>query len=214
LAKKEVVPVEVSDISITNLPNLYPIGEEHILIKKVLGISLEKNKIPAEMGILVINVQTVLAIQEILKHTYIEGSKYITVADYTTGEAKVVRIKAGMQALRVLQKILGEKSGKDKFIGSGALAGAHLIQENELITDETNMIAYGNIINFSNIDSCIHCGYCSRNCPMNIPVKRIIARKQKNKNADISDFMPDRCLQCATCTYQCRGGINVMQYVK
>ncbi len=43
--------------TIATVPPRYPMGEEHFLIRQALGIPIESDTIPAEQGILVLNIQ-------------------------------------------------------------------------------------------------------------------------------------------------------------
>jgi Na+-translocating ferredoxin:NAD+ oxidoreductase RnfC subunit len=74
-------PTEKKIQTVYAVPNRYPIGAEKILIKEVLGITIAQNVIPADCGILVLNVQTVHAIYEAIYGNCKPNTKFITVAE-------------------------------------------------------------------------------------------------------------------------------------
>lgn len=213
IAAKESDTPHNSKIEIGLVPNRYPMGQEKILIKKVLGIDMEAVQIPAEHGILVLNAQTVLAIGEIAKGVYKKGNRYITVADYTNGEAVVAKISGETTAAEILKKTLGVRGGKDVFAGGGIMLG-HKVQKDEKVSAKTNFVAYGTNIEFNEASKCKKCGACARKCPMGIKVHKIVSTLEKDKNADVSMYQPELCINCGTCTYHCRAGKNTMSTVQ
>lgn len=213
LAAKDLGTPHNSKIEVSLVPNRYPMGYEKILIKRVLGIDLEAGQIPAEHGILVLNAQTVLAVNEIAKGVYQKGSRYITVADYTSGEAVVAKISGEITVTEILNKTLGVRGEKDIFAGGGIMLG-HKVQKDEKVSAKTNFVAYGTNIEFNDDSKCRKCGACARKCPMGIKVHKIVSTLEKDKNADVSIYHPELCINCGTCTYHCRAGKNTMNIVR
>ncbi len=213
LASKEACTVHNNRIEHTLVPNKYPMGQEKILIEKVLGIKLDAGQIPSEQGILVLNVQTVLAINEIAQGIYKKGSRYITVADFTSGEAIVAKINGNSTPSEILKKTLGVKEGKNIFAGGGIMFG-HKVQKDEKVSAKTNFVAYGQDIAFSEDSKCKKCGACAKKCPMGVKVHEIVSALEKDKNADISMYQPELCINCGTCTYHCRAGKNTMNTIQ
>ena len=197
---------------IYQIPNRYPMGEEHILIKEVLGIDLPTKDIPAEHGILVINLQTVETIGEILIGQYKPNTRYITVADYTYGQAAVAKVVNGMPVMDILQKVFGSPDSEKAYSGFGVM-GAIASSPETIISPITNMICYSQDFQYSDPTKCKKCGACSRKCPMSVSAKEIIQAYIKKHNDDLSKYNIDSCIGCATCNYHCRAGINVADVV-
>lgn len=208
LMKNEVI----EGIKVKNLPNRYPIGEEKILIKEVLKLEMDKEDIPAKKGILVLNVQTIIMIAEVAKGEFLKGSRYITVADYTNGEAKVAKVTYDMKVKEVLEKIWGKQAGKDIYAGGGIM-GAHQAKQDERITPLTNFVGYGDKVAYDNASKCKKCGNCSRNCPMGIKVHKVVADYAKNISSNMQQYGVQNCINCGTCTYLCQAGKNTMEIV-
>ncbi len=197
---------------IYQVPNRYPMGEEHILVKEVLGIDLSAKDIPAEHGILVINLQTVETIGEILVGQYKPNTRYITVADYTYGQAAVAKVVNGMPVMDTLQKVFGSPDGEKAYSGFGVM-GAIASSPETIISPITNMICYSQDFQYSDPTKCKKCGACSRKCPMSVSAKEIIQAYIKKLNDDLSKYNIDICIGCATCNYHCRAGINVADVI-
>lgn len=212
LAAKLMKNERIEGIKIKNIPNRYPIGAEKILIKEVLGVEMDKKDIPVKKGILVLNVQTIIMIAEIAKGEFLRGSRYITAADYTKGEAKVVKVTYEMKVKEVLEKVLGERAGKAVYAGGGIM-GAHQAEKDERITPFTNFVGYADKVAYDNASKCKRCGNCSRNCPMGIKVHKVMADYAKNINSNMQQYGVQNCINCGTCTFLCQAGKNTMEIV-
>ncbi|SFR72139.1 4Fe-4S dicluster domain-containing protein [Anaeromicropila populeti] len=199
----------VSGMEVKVLPNKYPVGAEKVVIKHVLNVELSRGEIPVHKGILVMNVQTVIAIGQIQKGTYLNNTRYITAADCTNGIAKAVRVDYGMSVEEVAAKVLGEKKEKKIYLGGGVM-DAHLLKNGETITETINFVGYGSGITYNNEAKCRKCGACSRNCPMGIKVIKIVRHYDKKLKLDKEAFSPDLCLKCGACSFVCPAGKNVM----
>lgn len=212
LAAKLMKNESIEGINVKNLPNRYPIGAEKILIKEVLGVEMDKKDIPVKKGILVLNVQTIIMIAEMAKGEFSKGSRYITVADYTNGEAKVAKVTYDMKSKEVLEKVLGKQTGKVIYAGGGVM-GAHKVEEDERITPLTNFVGYADKVAYDNGSKCKKCGNCSRNCPMGIKVHKVVADYGKSINSNMQQYGVQNCINCGTCTYLCQAGKNTMEIV-
>ncbi len=68
------------DIEIKFLPDLYPSGDERVIIRELLGITLEPGKLPLEVGAIVQNVETIKHVVNAIERRKPFITKDITVA--------------------------------------------------------------------------------------------------------------------------------------
>jgi len=68
------------NIEVKYLPDLYPAGDERVVLREVLGIVLEPGQLPSAVGVIVSNVETVKRVQEA-----IEFRKPVITKDITVG---------------------------------------------------------------------------------------------------------------------------------
>jgi electron transport complex protein RnfC len=194
------------------VPAKYPMGEEHLLIKQVLGKTLQKDEHPTDAGILVMNVQTAYQVYCLLTDQYHNG-RYITLADLNSGDARVEYVKRGENIKEKLMKCFPRDTDDDYFAGSGILS-AHVIEDDEIFSDEISFAAIGNTTDISNNVACKGCGKCNRNCPAGVNIKKIVKRKEANLQADITDLGTENCIHCGSCTFFCRAGKNIAEYLE
>lgn len=193
------------------LPFIYPLGEEHVLIKKTLGMELDKALHPIEKGILVMNVQTVLWIY-LLMHGVIERGRFLTIASIHQHQAKAIFVPYGESIKKVAKKNF-PLSEETLYAGGGVLNG-HLVEETETVTPEISLILYGKEENPSNALNCIGCGKCSKNCPSSIDLRSIVKLREKDPKASITDFGVDACIKCGLCTWNCPKKKVIGAYLK
>ena len=215
LAAKDFFLHTVADleakITLYKLPVRYPIGEEHVLIRQVLGIDLPNDSIPADNGILLLNVQTVLAIYRLFRGESIDG-KYVTIADLDAARAEAVYVKYGENIQDKLTEYFGQ--GHSFYAGHGSFA-AHELQEDEVFSGEVSFACVATeVAHNSNENKCKGCGGCRRICPQGVNVKEIVRRKEKDGNADISDLGIEKCIHCNSCTYVCKAAKNIAEYLQ
>lgn len=197
-----------------NVPARYPMGSENLLIKYMLGVDLDDGEIPAQKGILVMNVQTVYSVY---KAFYLEAetdNRFITVADLNSGEAAVARVKLGQKVYDVVKTVMPDLANEPIYYGMGAMGGIEAEEEDKL-TIHSNFIATATeVAEFDNESRCRGCGKCASKCPMNVQVNRIIKDDEKKVYTHMKEYGIDACIGCGTCSYYCRAGKNTMQIIK
>lgn len=202
---------ETSPLSVKQLDFFYPLGEEHILINRLLGIPIGYGEIPAEYGILVFNVQTVFMIGQAAMNGRRIPYRYLTAANLVTGEARIVRAPIGTSVSEVLYAAFEQPKGTELFAGDGAM-NCHQITKNERICESTNAIFYAHSPYFSNPSACIGCGKCQKKCPVHLPVAGIM--KTVKYGQTIPREISSQCLGCNACTYFCSAGIDTAHYMR
>lgn len=201
---------ELRGVEAIRVPLQYPMGEEHFLIEQLLGIKIAKEIKPAEQGILVINVQTVYQIARILNGSY-DGGHFVNLDNLNTGEARVAYVNSETNIMEMLKLAFGTLHGTC-VAGEGVTSAANISNE-ETFTNTISFAAITGEVLISNEKPCKKCGGCSKKCPMGISVRDIVLAREKNPDADISEWRPEQCIHCGTCTYFCMAGKDVASYV-
>jgi len=198
--------------SIKVVPPRYPMGEEHFLIRQVLNIPLEKNEIPAEHGILVLNIQSIYQIGKIINKSYDSGH-FITLADLTKASAMIAYVYPNDNILEHLRNAFGKKENKFSYRGHGVMECTEA-KETEVFSSHENFAAYADQLGLDDKNKCKRCGSCTRKCPVNIKVSKIVQSMDKNKEVDYNVYNPKRCIKCGSCTYFCPAYKNVSGYIR
>lgn len=190
------------EIKICRVPARFPIGEEHFLINAVTGVRMEKETIPAKEGILVMNLQTVYQIYRLMNNAY-DGRHFVTIANMKNGEARIALVAGEDKVIDTVKKAFSDET--DYNCGSGVLTSRKATPE-EVFTNRIGFAAISPEQNIGNENKCRGCGSCTRKCPSGVKVHKAVKTLEKDKNADVSMYYTEKCMQCGCCAYFCMEG--------
>lgn len=216
LATKEPLrPAE--GIEQVKVPDRFPLGYENYLVQHLLGIGLKEGELPQERGVLVMNLQTVLAVYEIFKNEELAKYRYLTVSNLETAQASAVHVRIGEDIEEIAEKCFSKSAmkGKHLYTGGGAFS-SHEAVKGERVTDRTGYIALGQAPDYEEAGSCRKCGACTKNCPAGVSVAQLVQFVEQNGKKDgkkCKQFHPENCIGCGNCTYGCMAGKDVREVV-
>ena len=198
-----------STVTVKSLPLLYPQGAEKIMVYNTTGIVIPEGKLPADAGIVVINVTTLAALAKYVKTGMPLVERCITVDGDAVAEPKNVIVPLGTSALDVLNFAGGLTQANCKVIMGGPMMGHALYSLSEPVVKTTNAI-----IALTEKESmgkkttaCIHCGRCVSVCPISLNptsfVKALKAETVDEQMALLDDAHVNLCMECGCCTYVC-----------
>jgi ferredoxin len=193
-------------VEIQQMPERYPYGAEKIFMEKLMGISIPADSNPAQYGVLVLNVQTMLAVYEAVCQNKKIDTRFITVADLFTGVGQVVKVELEDRVDDIVDKTVGSKGMT--FVGGGIMQ-AHAALDDEIVGKMTNFIAVGLLPKYKESVQCINCGLCRLRCPMGLNVKKIVDLLDEGKMLEAQTHNIDRCISCGICSYVCLAGKNL-----
>lgn len=199
------------DITVGTVPDVYPAGAERLIIRELLGITLSEEAIPAQEGILVLNVQTVHAIHEAVIENREISSKFITVADPRNGKAVVARVRLGAPIGEVIERVF---PGMGVVFCGGGQMQCSQAQDEDVVEPGTNYIARAAFPHYKESPQCSRCGFCAAHCPAGLDVKRIVDLVDLKRSGEARKLGADRCMSCGTCSYVCLAGRKLSARVK
>ena len=213
LATKEPLHGSEMPFEQIKIRDRFPMGYENYLIKTALGRELPAGAHPTDEGILVLNLQTVLALAEIREDGRNAGSQYITVADMYAAKAYVVRVRKDSRVSDIVSRVFSDReiSARQLYAGSGALH-CHPAAQGECVSETTFFLAVGEMPEYEKAAKCAKCGQCSKNCPAGVEIGEIVRYTEKSGMTHpekCAEFHPERCIGCGACTYGCYAGKDV-----
>jgi electron transport complex protein RnfC len=192
----------------------YPQGAEQQLITAVTGREVpSKGGLPGDVGCLVHNVATALAIRDAVRfrRPLIERGVTVTGDGIENAGNFIERIGVNIGDLILRQ---GLREGANQLILGGPMMGLAqgtfdlpLIKGNGclLVRCDASVPAQRN---------CIRCGRCVENCPLGLmPGQMSIALEQKDWDA-AAELGVMECKECGCCAYVCPAGRRIVHLVK
>lgn len=187
------------------LQSRYPQGAEKVLIQKTTGIEVPRGKLPADAGVIVLNVSTVSAIGKYLATGIPLVTKRLTVEGDAIKTPKNVLVPLGTSLDDIIKYCGGTTKEVAKIITGGPMMGLSVPDTKMPILKQNNavLVFSEDMAKLPQPSDCIRCGRCVSACPMGLsPVEIANVFAVKDKEA-LSKMMVDLCLSCGTCSYVC-----------
>lgn len=214
LKLEKLVEKRGSKIKVISLKEKYPQGAEKQLIYAATHKIVPVGKLPFDVGVVVHNVGTTVAIAWAinLKKPLIE--RVITVSGDCIAKEKNLRVKIGTSLEEVVKFCGGFTKEPQKIIFGGPMMGITQKSLDAPILKGTSGVIALSRIDLSEEGSCIKCGRCVRNCPMGLMPLKIVEFSKNNEFDNAERYFATSCIECGLCSYGCPAKINLVSYIK
>lgn len=189
---------------VVQLKQLYPQGAEKSIIYAATGITVEAGKLPADCGVLVMNVSSVGFLGSYLKTGMPLVRKRITVDGDAVLTPNNLIVPIGMPIKQVLD-YCGVAAEPKKVLMGGPMMGIAVSDlEMPVIKNNNAILAFTrNEITQRKTTACIRCGSCVSVCPMNL-MPTLLEKAYDRRDADaLVDAGINLCIYCGCCSYIC-----------
>lgn len=195
-----------SPVRLHRVPGYYPAGAERALIGEALKKTVDFCEIPAAMGILVLNVQTVFSIYEAACLNRDADTRFITVADAGRLAGSVARVRLGAEAHDIMENVY---PGAAVVFTGGGMMNARVAEDDAVVDKAVNFLAAGKLPDYRESPLCSRCGLCGAVCPSRLPVHEIALLVDEKKMEGTARFHPEKCMECGGCSHVCLAGRNL-----
>ncbi len=209
--------VESTGISIVVFPTKYPSGGEKQLIYILTGKELPAGKLPADLGMVCINIGTTYAI----KRAVIDGEPLISRVTTVTGEAVGTQrnydVLIGTPVSHLLAHNQFDQERCSRVIMGGPMMGFSLPSAEVPVVKTTNCIlapSYAEIPEDEPAQPCIRCGMCAEACPVSLLPQQLFWYAQAQDHDRLEAHNLFDCIECGACSYVCPSNIPLVQYYR
>lgn len=202
---RETITKFISDttIEIKVLPERYPQGSEKHLIKSVLNREVPSGGLPIDVGCVVFNVQTALAIRDAVCEDKPLIERVLTVTGLVRNP-KNLRVRIGTLVSKILEYCGAEIKETTKVILGGPMMGIQIHTfEIPVIKGTSGILILPEETLPENIQPCIRCGKCVEVCPMRLVPSQLSKYAENQKWERCADFNVSDCIECGCCSYVC-----------
>lgn len=214
-------------ISIGLLPEVYPAGDEVVMIHELTGKVVPPGSIPIQVGVAVFNVETVFNIYQALKAKKPVTHKFITISGEVAFPCTRY-VPLGMTVEDVVALAGGVTVEHPAYLMGGPMTG-NLCAEDDLITKTSNAIIVlpenhivvqkkrknTQISMKRAMASCCQCEMCTDLCPRNLlghPIQPHLFMRAATSGStqDVGTFLDTFfCSSCGLCEmYSCNQGLT------
>jgi len=204
-----------SRIKVVILKTKYPQGGEKQLIRAVAGRVVPSGKLPADVGCVVLNVDTVIAIYRAIANGAPLMRRIVTVAGHGVERTGNVSVRLGTPFSAVLD-YFGFKTSTRKLIMGGPMMGAAQYSlDAPVIKSTSGLLCFTkDQLTVDRDVSCIRCGSCVSACPMHLAPSYIAQYVKAGRFDRVAELHVMDCIECGCCSFTCPAKIPLIQYMR
>ena len=204
-------------IKVVVFPTRYPSGGEKQLIQILTGQEVPSGKLPADLGMVVQNVGTAVAVEEAVVH----GRPLISRITTLTGEAlqrpQNLEVLLGTPVHHLLQVTGLKQERLHTLIMGGPMMGFNINDAGVPVTKTSNCVIAGSNMEFPSAppaQACIRCGMCAEACPASLLPQQLYWHAKAENHEQLKHHNLFDCIECGACSYVCPSSIPLVQYYR
>ena len=204
------------NISVSILKTKYPQGSERKLIFATTGRKINSSMLPSDVGCVVDNVDTVVAIYMAVCESTPLMRKIITVTGDAINNPRNFEVKIGTNYLELVEEAGGFKERPEKIISGGPMMGTAIFSLDIPVTKTSSaLLAFTkDEVAENEPTACIRCGRCLEVCPSSLIPQKIIENTEGLDNESFIALNGMECYECGSCTYICPAKRRLTQAFK
>lgn len=202
------LPVKVIPLKVK-----YPQGAEKMMISAILGKEVPAGKLPLDLGVLVSNVGTVVALSNYFRQSLPLIERVVTVTGTAVNRPANVLVPIGTPMRDVVEFCGGLKPGATRILLGGPMMGVVQKTLDTPVLKGTSGILILTEEEVKPMDtySCIRCSRCIEACPLFLNPARLGQMAKKGLWEEMEAHNVMDCFECASCSYVCPSGIPLVQ---
>ena len=199
------------------IPTIYPSGGEKQLIRVLTGKEVPTNGIPAEIGILCLNVASLVAVAEAVIESKPLISRYVTLSGRGIKHPQNFQALIGTPIEDLIRAAGGLVGDVHKLVMGGPMMGFTLDSDQVPITKAANCIlalTRNEAPDPGPALPCIRCGKCAEVCPANLLPQQMYWYTRCKDLEKVQDYSLFDCIECGCCAQVCPSQIPLVQYYR
>ena len=215
VAEMKAKSSDYAGIEVMSLMKKYPEGGEKQLIDAVMHRQVKSGGLPIDVGAVVDNVCTALAVYEAVQKNKPLVDNSVTVTGECFPHQANLLVRVGTPLSYIIDYLGGVPADAAKVISGGPMMGKAIAN-----LDAATLKGTGGILFLTEKQtrrmpesSCIRCGKCADACPMGLePFLLNRLYKAGNTEALEANAVQD-CIMCGCCLYSCPAGIPLLDAI-
>jgi electron transport complex protein RnfC len=202
----EVVPLRVK----------YPQGAEKLLIDAIFREQVPAGGLPLDIGMLVNNVGTTVALADLFDHGETLVERVVTVTGPAVTRPRNLRVPIGTPLSAVIEHCGGLRSNVRQVVLGGPMMGMAQKSLDAPILKGTSGVLCLDRATAATVQEfpCIRCGRCVDACPIFLNPARLAQLIRAERVEDLEAHHLPGCFECAACSFVCPSRIPLVQWMR
>ena len=216
IAHMSKVAAAYPHITVVPLKVQYPQGGEKQLIDAVINRQVPSGGLPIDVGAVVQNVGTALAVYEAVQKNKPLFERVVTVTGKNLPTPKNFLVRIGTPVSALLAQCGGVPENTGKIINGGPMMGRAIANIEGTITKGSS-----GILTMEEKEAvrgeespCIRCSKCVSVCPMGLEPYLLCVMSKKGLFAEMEEHKPTDCIECGSCAYTCPAHIPLLDFIR
>lgn len=202
----EVVPLKVK----------YPQGGEKQLIAAITGREVPSGALPLDVGVVVQNVSTALAVYEAVRKNKPLVERVVTVTGKGLARPSNLLVRVGTPIRALIEHCGGLSDSTGKVVGGGPMMGRAMSNLDAPVTKGTSgiLLMEGREAKRRAPEACIKCARCVAVCPMGLEPYMLYKLGSRLMFPEMEAFAATDCIECGSCSFACPASLPLLDYIR
>ena len=218
IAKMKELVKDIDRIEVKEVMTKYPQGGERTLIYAATGREINSSMLPADVGCVVDNVETVISVYKAVILGRPVNSRVVTMSGDGIKEPKNLLVLSGTDMSELVDAAGGLKAKIAKAISGGPMMGFALYDLHVPCTKTTSaflFLEHDAVSEAQEIQTaCINCGRCVSVCPGHVLPARLAKLAERGDMVGFEAMDGMECCECGCCSYICPAKRPLTQSIK
>lgn len=213
---KEIAAASYPEIKIVSLKKRYPQGGEKQLIDAIIKRRVPSMGLPIDVGAVVQNVGTALAVYEAVQKNKPLVDGIVTVTGSCMKEQRNFKLRVGTTFDKIMFAIGGFPKDAVKLISGGPMMGKAVSRTEASSTKSTSalLLLTEEETKRGEESNCIRCAKCVDACPMGLEPYLLNRLSRQGKTVELEENMVQDCIECGCCLYSCPANIPLLDTIR
>ncbi|MBC7230428.1 MAG: electron transport complex subunit RsxC [Actinobacteria bacterium] len=206
----------VDGVKVDILDVKYPEGAEKMLIFALTGRKVPPGKLPSEVGCLVQNVGTAIALYEAAAWGKPLYERVVTVSGDGITKPGNLLVRIGTPIQSLIDACGGVKGDTAKIIMGGPMTGWAQPGAGAPVVKGTSgvLLFTADMVDVGEEHECVRCGKCVDVCPMFLQPNFIVQAVKREEWDRAEMWGALDCFECGCCSFTCPAYIPHVSYVR
>ena len=216
IAKVKETAATFEGVNVYVLQTKYPQGAEKQLIKAIANREVPAGKLPIDMGCVVDNVATALAIYEAVQKNKPLIESHLTYSGKSVAQPKNYKVRLGTPIMQIAEANGGFCVDTEKIICGGPMMGKTIANVNAYVAKGfTSLLQISEAEATRSLpENCIRCAKCVNACPMGLEPYLLDMLIENNRLEDAENEAVMMCIECGSCQFICPSSRPLLDYIR